>query len=251
MKYLYIFSITLFTACSGQNNIDANTSTEISKDETQINPVLENLSANEFKSKLAEGNAILLDVRTPEETGVSFIEDASFINFYDDDFTDKINAMDKSKSIFVYCKGGGRSAKAAEMLVESGFKTVYNLDEGIIAWEASNFALTQGSQTTQTNEKQWKEAEFNTQIKKSGAQLIVFKTKWCAPCRKLDKSLDSLRTNDNFNAITTIDFDANKSIAEKLSIHSVPTIVYFEDGKEVWKELGFKSYAELKQKIGL
>ena len=38
----------------------------------------------------------------------------------------------------VYCRSGGRSAKAAGILKENGFKQVYDLDGGIIDWSAAN-----------------------------------------------------------------------------------------------------------------
>jgi rhodanese-related sulfurtransferase len=44
--------------------------------------------------------------------------------------------MDKSVPVFVYCKSG-RSQKAAEKLNELGFTTIYQLEGGILKWEAA------------------------------------------------------------------------------------------------------------------
>jgi rhodanese-related sulfurtransferase len=43
--------------------------------------------------------------------------------------------MDKNIPVFVYCRSGGRSGKAAKKMKEKGFKSVYNLEGGIIAWQ--------------------------------------------------------------------------------------------------------------------
>ena len=50
----------------------------------------------------------------------------------------KIEKLDKDKPICVYCKKGGRSAKAAKRLKEIGFKKIYDLEGGITNWEDTN-----------------------------------------------------------------------------------------------------------------
>jgi len=55
-----------------------------------------------------------------------------------DDFESKIATLDKEKPVMVYCKSGGRSAKAASILKENGFKQVYDLDGGMIGWNDAN-----------------------------------------------------------------------------------------------------------------
>jgi len=55
-------------------------------------------------------------VRTPDEVADGYIKNASTINLYDDDFIAKINLIQKDKQIYVYCKSGGRSSKATELM---------------------------------------------------------------------------------------------------------------------------------------
>mgnify|MGYP003115267238 CR=1 FL=1 len=77
----------------------------------------------------------LVDVRTPEEYGVSHLKDAQNICVTEDDFKEKVAGLDKDKPVYVYCKKGGRSARASKILQEMGFKEVYDLQGGITAWE--------------------------------------------------------------------------------------------------------------------
>jgi rhodanese-related sulfurtransferase len=63
------------------------------------------------------------------------------IDFNAADFNAKINELDKSKTVYVYCKSGGRSAGAAEELKANGFTKVVNLDGGITAWEGSGLEI--------------------------------------------------------------------------------------------------------------
>lgn len=91
-------------------------------------------------TKLADKNlenAVLLDVRTPEEYDLGHIEGAENINWYDEDFKAKVSAIDRSKTVYVYCKAGGRSAKAAAAMRELGFEHVVNLEGGYDALAAS------------------------------------------------------------------------------------------------------------------
>lgn len=73
---------------------------------------------------------LLVDVRTPQEYNAGHLENAQNINWFDEDFSDKFSSIDKDKTIYVYCKVGGRSAKAQEKLLSLGYKNVINLEGG-------------------------------------------------------------------------------------------------------------------------
>lgn len=93
-------------------------------------PITE-VSQNEMET------VILVDVRTPEEYAAGHLDNALNINWYDADFADQIGKIDKDNTIYVYCKKGGRSAKAAQMLDSLGFKAVVDLEGGYDAFTAS------------------------------------------------------------------------------------------------------------------
>ena len=80
------------------------------------------LSPRDFKSTLASNpDAVLVDVRTPDEFSEGIIEGAINIDFKDPSFSEKINALDKSKPYFVYCLSGKRSGDAAKQMDSSWF----------------------------------------------------------------------------------------------------------------------------------
>jgi len=80
----------------------------------------------------------LIDVRTAEEYSVSHLKNAQNICVTDNDFRDKVAGLDKNKPVYVYCKSGNRSGKAAKILMEMGFEKVYDLQGGITSWEAND-----------------------------------------------------------------------------------------------------------------
>ncbi|GHC60455.1 rhodanese-like domain-containing protein [Ulvibacter litoralis] len=82
-----------------------------------------------------DSSAQLVDVRTQEEYGVSHLKDAQNICVTTSDFQEKVKTLDKNKPVYLYCKRGGRSAKAAKILTDLGFTKVYDLQGGITNWE--------------------------------------------------------------------------------------------------------------------
>jgi rhodanese-related sulfurtransferase len=74
-------------------------------------------------------------VRTPGEVSEGYIDGATlFIDYNGSNFESKISKLDKSKSYVIYCRSGGRSARASELMASKGFKKLYNLEGGISNW---------------------------------------------------------------------------------------------------------------------
>lgn len=93
------------------------------------------LPVKEFAKAIEQLNTVLIDVRTPEEFAESHIPHALNINWDGSHFDEEINKLDKHKPVYVYCKAGIRSAKAAARMQNAGFVKVYTLDGGIVAWK--------------------------------------------------------------------------------------------------------------------
>lgn len=91
-----------------------------------------------YEQQLKQPEIQLIDVRTPEEFSEGHIENAKNINIMGDDFDAQVAALDKTKPVMVYCKSGGRSAKASARLKELGFTTITDLEGGITNWNSEN-----------------------------------------------------------------------------------------------------------------
>lgn len=105
---------------------------------------IEVVSPTEFQSKISDatGNAYLLDVRTPEEFATGHLDGAHMINWFDTDkFKQEAMNIDKSQTVYVYCRSGRRSNEAANYLAEQGY-TVIDMDGGIQAWEQDGLPVT-------------------------------------------------------------------------------------------------------------
>jgi rhodanese-related sulfurtransferase len=95
-----------------------------------------NLTQEEWVSQFeADTNAIILDVRTEDECNQGSIENAINIDIHKgQEFMAAIEAFDKTKNYYVYCRSGVRSAKACQMMNELGIENAFNLLGGIIEW---------------------------------------------------------------------------------------------------------------------
>lgn len=96
-----------------------------------------NLTQEDWVSQYeADDNGVILDVRTEAECDEGMIPNAINIDIYEGQaFIDKLEALDKSKNYYVYCRSGARSAKACEVMNELGFENAYNLLGGFLEWD--------------------------------------------------------------------------------------------------------------------
>lgn len=100
---------------------------------------VQNLDTAAFNSAaMADGKpkpgVTLLDVRTPGEVAEGHLPGATVIDISDPAFATKAAALPKDKPVYVYCRSGARSARAAGQLATMGFPAVYNLSGGIMGW---------------------------------------------------------------------------------------------------------------------
>jgi rhodanese-related sulfurtransferase len=88
-----------------------------------------------------EGNPdfVILDVRTPEEYAEGYLDGAILLDFYAADFEDELDKLDKNKRYVVYCRSGNRSGQSVDIMEDLDFMEVYDVDGGILRWEAEGF----------------------------------------------------------------------------------------------------------------
>lgn len=134
---LGISIITMGCSNTGQEEVTTQKETIEVSESHQQQTINENVDVNRFSELVAQKEGQILDVRTPEEWNGGTIKGAIKMNFYDDNFKDQLAKLDKSKPVYVYCKSGGRSGKAAKQMGKMGFTTVYNLIGGMGAWDAA------------------------------------------------------------------------------------------------------------------
>ncbi|NQW41244.1 MAG: rhodanese-like domain-containing protein [Cryomorphaceae bacterium] len=87
--------------------------------------------------ELESKKGVLVDVRTESEVADGMIAKAMHVDFYGPNFLSEMEALGNNKPLYLYCRSGGRSAQALDMLKAAGFTRVHHLEGGFMAWKAS------------------------------------------------------------------------------------------------------------------
>ncbi|MDC7127347.1 MAG: FAD-dependent oxidoreductase [Spirochaetales bacterium] len=97
--------------------------------ENMLEGIVENVNWNELNNY---SDAVLLDVRDPEEVELGSIPHSVFIPV--NELRSRLGELDKTKSYILYCASGVRAYVAARMMTQNGFKEVKNLAGGYATW---------------------------------------------------------------------------------------------------------------------
>lgn len=205
-----------------------------------------NISADEFEKGVSKQNSQLLDVRTAGEYQDGHLKNAFLADWNkQDQFKERVQSLDKTKPIYVYCLSGGRSAAASAWLKQNGYASVYNLEGGINAWRRNNKAV-EGANNT----KQITLAEYQNQIPKNKTVLVDIGAVWCPPCKKMAPIVDSLENISNkAYYILKIDGGEQTELAKQLNATIFPTFIIYKNGKEVWRKQGVITFNALLEKL--
>lgn len=80
---------------------------------------------------------------------------------------------------------------------------------------------------------------FESIINDSRPVIVDFHALWCGPCKVQSPILKELAAELGEKIkVIKIDVDQNNSIAGKYQIQSVPTLIVFKNGKQVWRQSG-------------
>jgi rhodanese-related sulfurtransferase len=105
-------------------------------DKSRSSDNIEILDASTFKEAIATENVQLVDVRTKLEYNAGHIEKAVNIDFFDrSNFNENFATFNREEPIYVYCRSGHRSQRAAKKLAQIGFKKIFDLKGGFKAWK--------------------------------------------------------------------------------------------------------------------
>lgn len=97
---------------------------------------------NEFYQYLTENpDTIVIDVRAPNELLTGSVAAAININIEDPSFNTTIAKLDKNSKYAVYCKLGGRSQKAINIMAELGFTNVFPIAGALDNWVVVGYPI--------------------------------------------------------------------------------------------------------------
>ena len=88
--------------------------------------------------------------------------------------------------------------------------------------------------------------KLNEIINGSQLTLVDFFATWCGPCKMMHPVLEQLKEEmgDSLRIIK-IDIDKNEALMEQYRIQSVPTLMLFREGQQLWRQSGAMPLVEL------
>uniref|UniRef100_A0A7C2WID6 Rhodanese-like domain-containing protein n=1 Tax=Thermorudis sp. TaxID=1969470 RepID=A0A7C2WID6_9BACT len=86
-----------------------------------------------------QAGALIVDVREPEEWRAGHIPGAVHVPL--GELGSRLHELDAERELILVCRSGNRSARATVLLQQAGFRQVYNLSGGLIAWTRQRLPL--------------------------------------------------------------------------------------------------------------
>ncbi len=232
---LFFLSATMISCA--QNNV-----TDKSNKQTELT-----IDAKKFNQAIASSGAQILDVRTAAEYQSGHIANALQANWLDQkEFNNRIQHLDKTKTIYVYCQSGGRSASAQEALIQAGYKVV-NLEGGMSNWRMQQMPV-EGS----GNVAQMRMADFEKTIQSNQYVLVDIGATWCPPCRKMQPIVDALKqAPPKPFYFLSVDGGQDIDVMKSVKADDLPTFILYKNGKEVWRKVGVTPQADFEKAFAL
>ncbi|RYH72274.1 thioredoxin [Flavobacteriaceae bacterium 144Ye] len=82
-------------------------------------------------------------------------------------------------------------------------------------------------------------SKFSDIINQDKPVLVDFYADWCGPCKMMAPILKQVKDNlGDRVSIIKIDVDKNQALATKYQVRSVPTMLLFKNGKQIWRQSG-------------
>lgn len=140
-------TVLSLTACGGSDAASTSEPSEAPTSEASVAASgIRVVSADEAAATIAAApeNLVILDVRTQEEFDEGHIEGAVMLDFYRDDFAEALAEFDPDVPYVLYCRSGNRSSGARAIMADLGFRSVEDVDGGIVGWQEAGLPVVTG-----------------------------------------------------------------------------------------------------------
>lgn len=196
------------------------------------------LTLDSFYSKIqSQKNPQIIDARGPDEFALNHIIGAVNFNLESKDYAKQVAKLDKTKPVFIYSIGAGRSVQLQNELLKNGFAEAYSLEGGIANWIGGGKPYFTNSKSKLTL------AEYNKIISENKAVLVDIGSVYCGACKKVKPVLETIKAQYGTNLkVVEIDLEDNTQvIADLKTIKVFPTLILYQNGKIILKKEGFEN----------
>lgn len=92
--------------------------------------------------------------------------------------------------------------------------------------------------------------QFEEKVLKNKKFVIVdFFANWCGPCKMLMPVLEEIDQEFDQVDIVKVNIDQDEDLAKKFGVLSIPTLIFFSNGEEVEKTIGYRQKSQIEEII--
>lgn len=92
--------------------------------------------------------------------------------------------------------------------------------------------------------------QFEEKVLKNKKFVIVdFFANWCGPCKMLMPVLEEIDQEIDQVDIVKVNIDQDEELAKKFGVLSIPTLIFFSNGEEVEKTIGYRQKSQIEEII--
>ncbi len=92
--------------------------------------------------------------------------------------------------------------------------------------------------------------QFEEKVLKNKKFVIVdFFANWCGPCKMLMPVLEEIDQEFDQVDIVKVNIDQDEELAKKFGVLSIPTLIFFSNGEEVEKTIGYRQKSQIEEII--
>lgn len=196
-----------------------------------------------FEKGMKQPGVQVLDVRTAKEFNTGHLPDALQADFTKkEEFYHRLQSVDKTKPVYIYCLSGGRSTAAAKWMRENGYKEVIELSGGTMAWKQAGKPLAGTEHVAQMSVEAFSKAIAGKWV------LVDVGADWCPPCRKMEPVVKRFIKESKVKRVN-VNGGNDTEVMKKINTSTLPTFVLYKDGKEVWRKEGIVSMEEFQAAV--
>jgi len=91
---------------------------------------------------------------------------------------------------------------------------------------------------------------FNSKVVKGkGVAVVDFWAPWCGPCKMMGPVFEEMSNHYDDLTFGKVNVDELGDISGQFDVQSIPTIIFFKDGKEVHRAMGFMQKEQFMEEI--
>ncbi|UBM59815.1 hypothetical protein LAG90_04030 [Marinilongibacter aquaticus] len=180
----------------------------------------------------------LIDLRSLQEFDRGHIRKAICLPYLDDNFKENVlQSFSTHEPLFLYCFTGEMSRNASIFLQDLGFEYIIYLDGGFSQWTSTSKPYVSSSVSAAPIAAFSMENLWSFVAKNSRVLLFIDKPN-CPTCTALEHVLRANTGRTNYTRLLKVDGEKDLEISEHFKPTAWPTMVLFENGKQVWRNSG-------------